>query len=328
MTVRADAALFGLFLSFLARTSLGADTESPVAPEVGGASGLEFQAPASCPDRAAFVHAVETLTDRWRESASPSRTFIVTLRDVDQTGEAEALVVVRSDKVGAPRVLRTASCEEAARAAAFVVALTIDPEVSTQPESASEPRSARPPPRSGVREPRGRSLVRMFTSASAEALGLSAPGVVWGVGGSVGARIGSSVDVRLGFVQTIPSTVDVGATQTSLVWTIARLESCVVAARATHIEMGVDAVVSLRSRFTVVVGACGIGRDAGRRLFRRAARERAFRAWSSGPRRTHRRRAFHTECPSRARCAAERCDRGVKCECAPLQCARCACVKR
>lgn len=98
---------------------------------------VAWQAPAGCPDEAAFVASVERFLDRpLREAVVDPVAARVVVKSAD--GGFAATLDLESGAREQTRQLRDESCEVLASAAAFIVAVTIDPEVVFPAEAIGE----------------------------------------------------------------------------------------------------------------------------------------------------------------------------------------------
>ena len=226
---------------------------------------LRYEASATCPDRTTFLRELHARTARWSESPVATRTFVIQLTDDGAAHARGSLVIEHGERRGVPRVIEAKSCVEAVRALSFVVALAIDPdakppttesadappeETTTAPtpeaRAPTEARSTTGDPVAGSTRPvpsadrrRGTTMPMWWRiGASVEAVGLAAPGAVFGGGLVVGVRPMPWLDVRLSAHQTLPTEVETPATSTTFSWTTGRIEPCLELFQTGALEGG------------------------------------------------------------------------------------------
>jgi hypothetical protein len=144
------------------------------APAAAGPDGIAFEAPAGCPDRAAFLALVEQHAGAALPAGASGQ-----VRVAEEPGRWSATVEVPG---AASRRLDGASCAEVVDAAAFVLALAIepaepDPESESEPESESQPEPQPEPQPGRVPEPQteARPVVAKAVPAGAADMAGQAP---------------------------------------------------------------------------------------------------------------------------------------------------------
>jgi len=230
---------------------------------------ISYDAPAVCPDQAAFYQRVRSRTDRGRftDSGEITRALEISIRE-DHARYVGSIAFFDEEGHIVSRRVRGATCDEVASSLALITALTIEAhasEVATedpeQPETALEalaepaPPAPLPSPLAELADPipepadepsRGRSAVHWTAGASAGAVGWVAPSasIAWGAFAEVVSRR-ARWNARLSvFYAHEHERVAVGAADFSTVW--ARLEACPlrvspVSELAFGVCLGIDA---------------------------------------------------------------------------------------
>lgn len=137
----------------------GAASSSPATPVR-----LDYRAPDSCGDRAAFIGEIRSRTQRMREAIDhePARAVEVTISEVP--GKVSGRLRVHDGTGVSERRLDGTSCESVISGLAFILALAIDPEASTTPRPAST-RPERSPSPAPAPQPSRRSRLTPATRA-------------------------------------------------------------------------------------------------------------------------------------------------------------------
>ncbi len=108
---------------------------------------LAYEAPASCPDRAAFLAAIRVRTRRphLAPEGEPALSFVVSVEP--RQGTTVGRLEVR-EPVGPPqkRMVSSVTCAEVAKALALVVALILDPDAETAADPEPSPTEDEPAP--------------------------------------------------------------------------------------------------------------------------------------------------------------------------------------
>ncbi|MBI2394330.1 MAG: hypothetical protein HYV09_32470 [Deltaproteobacteria bacterium] len=172
----------------------------------GGAVELQWEAPASCPDRAN----VEARIAKLLQGADASKPVRAEARVRQSDGVFHLELVTTRDGVRGERVLDDPSCEALAESAALIVAMAVDPAAALEPSppstaavvappsASSAPAAPIPPPAPGAAPPpvadaspdvsRGepRPRPRLVLAAASDALVGVFPNAALGVGASLG----------------------------------------------------------------------------------------------------------------------------------------------
>jgi hypothetical protein len=202
---------------------------------------LDYRAPESCPDDAAFRAQVLGRTPRVRFAAQGAPSDLlwrVTLAET-ASGARGALRVSSEQQGPLERRVTAADCARVASALSLVAALSVDPDasLSTQETEASPPHA---PPPSAKREPRTASPpppppARAGTGAARLSLGLSlagrtglAPHVSWAprpfVAVSLRSKGGHTWGIGLSATQA-PGSASLALGQADFTWSLGRLEA-------------------------------------------------------------------------------------------------------
>jgi hypothetical protein len=210
---------------------------------------LDYEAPAECPDRQAFVDQVTARTDLVHITEPATVRWSVVL-NAEGSRHVGKLRVVDAEGTESVRTIRAATCDEVVSAVALVAALSVDPDARSEPKATPrrsapvpEPRSAASPPaksppagwhrvhwgfgehaqwQTGV-VPGGGASLRLFA------------GIGWGDGGP---------SFRLSAARTSPSIVPTAEGRGEISWWAARVE--------------LSPVAWIASRSLVVVPSAGI----------------------------------------------------------------------
>lgn len=205
---------------------------------------IELEAPASCPDEAAFLREVRQRTQHFRiasDDEQEARTVKVTIVESGASFSG-TLEVLDPGGDASVREVPGESCEEVIRALALMTALTVDPDVSTKdrdpagepaptppaqpasPAQAATPRILAPP----VREVRtgwhwSTGIDGQVMSRASPKLGV---GGTWFIEAEAPGTSTANPSVRAGvFFDRSSATLPSGAGG-ALVWSAALLEAC------------------------------------------------------------------------------------------------------
>lgn len=189
---------------------------------------LDYEAPAECPNREAFVdqvtartalvHVTEPATVRW--------SVVLNAEGGRHVGKLRVVVAEGTESV---RTIRAATCDEVVSAVALVAALSVDPDARTQPKApprAPTPPVSRPAPQPAAkRPPEDRSRLHWDFGEHAQ----WQTGVVPGGGASLrlfaGVRLGDAgPSFRVAASRTSPAVVRTAEGRAEISWWAARLE--------------------------------------------------------------------------------------------------------
>jgi hypothetical protein len=249
--------LIGVFLALTSRSAgtLAANADEPVV--------LEYSAPAGCESRESFGREIARRAPRARfvEAGDASRRFRVQIVRDGTTFRAD-LEVRSRDGDPLTRRVSTETCDQATRALALTVALSIDPHASMapidRPPAAQEPAPAEAPPPAPAASPTGpteaatppptdktppppapaapssppavtRARVPsnwvLSLGADGEALfGVATPLLAFGGHAEVARRRGPSA--RVSFRRSLVHSVAAGGVSASFDWTFVRVDAC------------------------------------------------------------------------------------------------------
>jgi hypothetical protein len=250
---------------------------------------LDYTAQASCPDARAFEQLVRSqLAESGETSAiSPARARVGFRRS--KAGVVGRFELVRQDGSGSSRELEAASCDEAASALAFVLALALSgrgaPDLDSSPGQApvAAPRVMAPSapaadqPRPGDAE-RGDAERGQVDSSWHWRLGL---GFQLGVRSGVAPRLTPveaallslrrqhhaswGLGVRIGLVRGQPITYSNAAGDSTFKWLAARIDGCVWSAALSRFLVVTPCVLTHVGQLTVVGDPEPLPGAAGRR---------------------------------------------------------------
>lgn len=202
---------------------------------------LDYVAPAECPAAAAFSSEVQARLTQGRitESAVLARTYRVR---VARDGDAFVARLEFTDVDGAraEREVRSATCDEAARAMALVTALAIEARVAEEEQAAKKPEprpspepsapAPQPAPRPARAEPRTPSDPTFGFGTEVGADSSFAPKLAPSIALAAEAFVGPGLArARIRFADSGPTRVDGGSAEFSL-WVLG-VEACPAALR-------------------------------------------------------------------------------------------------
>lgn len=132
---------WAVLVALVAHPALADPKRTPIA--------LEWEAPASCPDRSQAIHKIEQLLRGPAEADEPVAAR-VEIKSIENARWSVRLLVTQASGGTGERYFEGASCERVADAVALILALTIDPvavaAASSEPPAPIEPK-AKPAPR-------------------------------------------------------------------------------------------------------------------------------------------------------------------------------------
>lgn len=206
---------------------------------------LEYAAEAACPDSRAFEQLVQTQLAEFGSVSSTSQARVIVGFQRSAAGIVGRFELVRRDGSRSSRELESASCDEAATALAFVLALALSGRASSDVGSGSSqppveaqfvPAPARPTPE---RQHPARADERQLSSSWRWLFGL---GVQLGVRSGVGPRLtpveaavlgmraqhrhARELSVRIAFLRGQPITHSDAAGDSAFKWLAGRVEGC------------------------------------------------------------------------------------------------------
>jgi hypothetical protein len=196
---------------------------------------LGYDAPAECPDAAAFVRRVKAREPRFEPVPESSRGWEVLLIATD-SGVVGKLTTTDASGARATRSVEGATCEEVVGALVLVAALALDagPPAASSP-SAAEPAElppALPPNEAPVSAPRSRPLpFRLASDLGGLVTSAVAPNPLFGFAARLDGEWGSgwlSPAVRLGVAWAASTTADVTGGSARFTWTAATIDACPV----------------------------------------------------------------------------------------------------
>jgi len=197
---------------------------------------LDYSAEAACPSLAAFEQLVQA---QLAEFGDASRTIqaraIVRFRS-SPAGAVGRFDLERQDGSRSSRQLESTSCEEAATALAFVLALALGGREAAPAGSASQPpleaQLAPEPPAPTADRPRTAADVAPVRASWHWRFGVGVQlGARSGVGPSVTPVGGGVIALRIAFLRAQPITYSDDAGTSSFKWLAGRVEGCLWSAR-------------------------------------------------------------------------------------------------
>ncbi len=190
---------------------------------------LTYAAAPDCPSEQAFVAEVRERTSLFEpvEGSEAERTFAVELAPTQMDTVVGRFTAAIASEKPAAREVEGATCPEVARALAFIVAMSVDPEAAA-PQTSQAPAATHEAPPHPVER---RGALQLAAGAGGSAVGGVAPEILPVLGVFLEARLEResvlSPSLRLGAHRGSSAHVEVGsAGSAAFTWTTGNLELC------------------------------------------------------------------------------------------------------